>query len=435
MAVLILGAPGTTIKERLSTWYFDKLLYQAPRECQQLHVEVVDIDDDSLRALGQWPWPRRRLGELVQQIGDAGAAVIVLNMVFSEADRFTAKVLKAVWPESQTAVGGIPDFVQELSAAIAAHPVVGATALLNEPNDRVPAITAGFATLGAGSNTMLPVFPGALTNIPVFAGDFAGVGSFTMVSGVDQVARSVSLVQMLNEQKVPGLAVEAFRVVQGTGTLVLRVDSEGFSAGDNLSVRVGKLTVPSTSDGQMRLHYSRCAPPVSSAKDIFDTPARTQNLSGKIVLLGSSAAAMGGGAILPSGQRVPGYYVQAQAIEQMLQGWFIVRPQWSLLLEWLITLLGGVVVLLAMRAGVLAASITLFLILIAVVGASWGAFHAERILIDAMTPGVSSAVVFITQSIFSFLLSEKERLWVRKAFSQYLSPVLVQQLSEAPERL
>lgn len=435
LVVLILGAPGTATKVALSNGYFDRLLSFLPRECQPLPVEVVDINDASLQALGQWPWPRRRVAELVQKIGDGGAAVIVLAMVFSEPDRFSADTLKEVWPESLSIVVDIPDFDQELASAISTHRVVGATALLNEPNDSLPTVSAGFATLGVDPSPMLPAFRGALVNIPVLAEAYSGVGSFSVVSGGDQVARSVSLLQMLNDKRVPGLPLEALRVAQGADTLMLRSESGDLAAGDTLSVRVGNLTVPMTYDGQLRMHYSECEPLVHSALEIIERGTVDQNFSGKIILVGSSASALGDSVALPSGRLVPGFYVQAQAIEQMLQGWFLARPPWALLYEWMFVLVGSIIALLALRAGALIAVVTLLVLLVSLVGTSWWAFKVDRLLIDALTPGLSILVVFFVQSLFSFLFAEKERLWVRRAFSQYLSPALVQQLSDAPQRL
>ena len=48
---------------------------------------VVDIDDASLSAAGQWPWPRYRIAALVRAMANAKPAAIGLDIVFPEPDR------------------------------------------------------------------------------------------------------------------------------------------------------------------------------------------------------------------------------------------------------------------------------------------------------------------------------------------------------------
>ena len=55
-------------------------------------VKVVDIDEDSLEILGQWPWPRTDLAKMTQRLAEAGALVIVFDVVFSEEDRTSPKI-------------------------------------------------------------------------------------------------------------------------------------------------------------------------------------------------------------------------------------------------------------------------------------------------------------------------------------------------------
>ena len=54
-------------------------------------VVIVDIDDASLARIGQWPWPRNTVAELVSQIHQAGAKVIGFDIVFAEPDRTSPK--------------------------------------------------------------------------------------------------------------------------------------------------------------------------------------------------------------------------------------------------------------------------------------------------------------------------------------------------------
>ena len=50
-------------------------------------IAIVDIDDLSLSTIGQWPWRRDRIAQLIARLREQGAAVIALDVVFAEADR------------------------------------------------------------------------------------------------------------------------------------------------------------------------------------------------------------------------------------------------------------------------------------------------------------------------------------------------------------
>ena len=73
--------------ERLGLMVFDAYQRAAPRAYQDVGVRVIDIDDETIRRYGQWPWPRTDIARLTDELGKAGAAVIAYDSGFSEADR------------------------------------------------------------------------------------------------------------------------------------------------------------------------------------------------------------------------------------------------------------------------------------------------------------------------------------------------------------
>src|SRR6185437_7391333 len=66
-------------------------LYQVlhPREATQRPVVIIDIDEKSLKSVGQWPWPRTRVADLITRLTDMGALVIAFDIVFAEPDRMS----------------------------------------------------------------------------------------------------------------------------------------------------------------------------------------------------------------------------------------------------------------------------------------------------------------------------------------------------------
>jgi adenylate cyclase len=113
----------------------------------EVPVRIIDVDDASLAALGQWPWPRTLLADMVNTLRDAGAAVIAFDMLFPEPDR--ASPLRAIdglalpgdlADELRSALTGLPTHDEVFAGALQAAPsVLGvATAQTGSPFSRLP---------------------------------------------------------------------------------------------------------------------------------------------------------------------------------------------------------------------------------------------------------------------------------------------------------
>ena len=88
--------PGGIISDQQRT-VFDYYQRFAPRVYEDAPVKIVDIDDESLAKLGQWPWPRTLLAQLVANLANAGAAVIAFDAVFAEPDRTSPANVLPIW--------------------------------------------------------------------------------------------------------------------------------------------------------------------------------------------------------------------------------------------------------------------------------------------------------------------------------------------------
>jgi CHASE2 domain-containing sensor protein len=80
--VLIWLQPPTL--RRLQAAWFDSMQAVAPRPIQSMPVTIVAIDDKSLAALGQWPWPRTVLADLIRAIDAHQPAAIGVDVLMPE---------------------------------------------------------------------------------------------------------------------------------------------------------------------------------------------------------------------------------------------------------------------------------------------------------------------------------------------------------------
>src|SRR5260370_3746586 len=118
----------------------------------RLPVRIVDIDEESLAKLGQWPWPRTKLRDLLVELTGKGAAVVGFDILFAEPDRTSVEEIVKHLPPVQAdvlmekAAGQAPNdppYADHLKAT----PSVLAPSLGGRANAAPPA-QAGFATAG-----------------------------------------------------------------------------------------------------------------------------------------------------------------------------------------------------------------------------------------------------------------------------------------------
>ncbi|MFN4008869.1 MAG: CHASE2 domain-containing protein [Pannonibacter sp.] len=432
---------------------FDYLQRLAPRTYQDLPVRIVDIDEPSIAAYGQWPWPRSRVAELVTGLTELGAAVIAFDVIFAEADRSSPVRLAETLDlsgqpdgeEIRAALSRLPDTDKMLADALSAAPSVLGFAVLPTTSPRQPAQKTGIAFGGTDPATILPAFPSALSALPLLEEAASGIGSVSLsASDTGGVVRRIPMLFSNGKTVFPSLAIEALRVAQGASGLIVRTSTaSGETASGQTTItdlKVGAFPVPTTAIGELWVHYDidRRERYVSAA-DVLDPARRTalrSRIEGNIVFVGTSAAGLFDIRATPLGQLVPGVSIHAQATEQIISNDFLVRPDWADGLELIATFAGGfILVLLLPFAGGLATGVLTLALAGTLTGGAVYLYLTRNLLIDPLYPSVTAFVVFAVGMALLYVLTDKEKRFVRQAFSQYLSPDLVHQLEKRPDQL
>jgi adenylate cyclase len=133
---------------------------------------------------------------------------------------------------------------------------------------------------------------------------------------------------------------------------------------------------------------------------------------------------------------VPGVEVHAQVLESALTNGLLAQPDYAVGIELFTALALGLLVIAfvplfgAVTLVVVGASFAAFL-----VGMSWYFYTHHRLLIDFTYPLLSTTAVYLTLVFSSFVREQAQRRQIRSAFGQYLSPALVEQLAQSPEKL
>ncbi|WP_038942201.1 CHASE2 domain-containing protein, partial [Bradyrhizobium japonicum] len=418
---------------------FDMFQLIDPRHKAARPVTIVDIDDKSLAKLGQWPWPRTRIADLIQNLTGNGAVTIGFDMVFSEADRLNpdlvASQMRDLDDATRARLRELPTNDQILADAIKRSSVVlgetGQQPISSEIDKSLP--FTGIATVGEeGAERFLFEFPGLLRNVPVIEKVAAGRGLFSIKTERDGLIRRVPLIMRAQGNIMPSLSLEILRVVTGTPTLLVRTDKTGIRA-----VRLKGVEIPTDKNGQLWVHYARQDPSIYiSAADVLDNTVPPNKIAGKLVLVGTSAVGLNDIKTTPVSSTMPGVEIHAQVLESVLSGAVISQPNYALGVELIAALVIGLLVIIftpnlgpvrLVLAGAMFAAI--------LVGVSWFFYAQNRYLIDFTYPLLSTTAIYLTLIFASFVREQRQRVQIRGMFAQYMSPVLVEQLAQSPEKL
>ncbi|PKR55848.1 CHASE2 domain-containing protein [Thalassospira marina] len=459
-ACIILRWQDVPLVGQLRMNVFDTYQRIAPRDFQDAGVRIVDIDDKSLAELGQWPWPRTRLAELIYKLRVAGAAVVGFDIIFAEPDRTSPARVVGDWPQDDNSAeirklaGNLPDhdalFAQFIDGV---GQIVTATQLTNGKLGNVPRQVGNFSIAGAQGRNIaeyIPTLSGAATNLPALEDAAAGNALINVTPGADGVVRRVPLLLALDAEQpligkpvYPTLSMEMLRVMQDAPrTMNVRLSGASGAASWTTSdgvdaIRVGQLTIPSDATGNMWVYFTGHEQQrYISASDVMNGNLPEGALQDTAVLIGTSAAGLLDLRSSPLNPVLPGVEVHAEMLEQMLLQQFLSRPYWASQAEMLALVIVGLFFIIAIpRLGPLWPAVIGVALIGGAIGFSWWAFRQHHMLIDPLYASLATILVYLTGSLIGFMRTEGEKRQVRGAFSTYLSPALVEQLAQHPERL
>ncbi len=446
-AALRIADPGPVAALRLSV--FDTYLRLTPRSGDPAHpVRIVDIDEPSLMRVGQWPWPRTKLAEIINKLKSAGASTITVDLIFAEADRLSpgefAKLFTEV-PElapltSQAAT--LPSNDEKLAEAIAAAPVILGFAAENDSGSKPGPVRARFAFAGDDPKNFVPSFKGGIGSLPALTERAEGLGAVNWIPGSDQIVRRAPLLISVGGTLYPSLPLETLRIFLGETTIFVRSSggSGVLSFGEKTGVdtiRVGNVELPTDASGELWLRFSRHdRKRYISAHSILDGTFVPQEVAGRHVLLGTSAVGLLDLRATPLSPTVPGVEIHAQALEQMLSGDHLSRPAYATGAELLfLIVVGGAIAWLVYRLGAAMAAIMAAAAIGTVFAASWFAYTQAGFLFDPVYPSLAVVLLYLATSLDNYVQTERDRSRVRHAFSHYVAAPLVEELARNQDKL
>lgn len=386
-------------------------------------VRIVDIDEASLTVRGQWPWPRHDLAAMVEKLDEMGAAAIVFDMVFPEPDRLSPEQLgKRLPPEPGLAsalsiLATAKSNDQRFAEAIArARVVLGFVGAPSGGAPIAPPKAADIEFRGDDPALFVPAYPGAVINLPELASKAAGSGAINWIADHDQIIRKLPMIVRIGNDLYPSIVADGLRVAQALENI--RVVSSGAQGEQSFgrktglaSVLIGGATVPTDAQGQVWLRFTRAEPSrYMSAQALFDGSAKAETVKGRIVLIGTSAAGLLDVRATPLDASIPGVEIHAQALEQILSGTFLSRPDFATGSEIVFTFVIGCLLGLAIyKTGATVGALVGGAAVLFVTLASWIAFTRLGWLFDPVFPTATLSALYVGGASFTRWVTERER--------------------------
>jgi adenylate cyclase len=434
---LRLADPRPLAELRVRT--FDLFQSLRPREQKSQPVVIVDIDEASLKAIGQWPWPRTTVADLINRITQLGAVTIGFDVIFPEPDRMSPAIaehsFRGIDDATRAKLDSLPSNDDVLADAIKQSRVVVGQAGAAAPESKSQAemtLQTGFAIRGPDPSSYLVTFPGLLRNVLPIEEAAAGRGLFSINPEPDGIVRRVPVIMEAQGTLVPSLAMEMLRVASHAGAILVRVNEAGV-----LAVAVPGLEVPTDRNGQFWVHFNKHDPArYVSAKDVLQGTVPPDRLRGKLVLIGTSAIGLLDLKTTPVDAAIPGVEVHAQILESVLTKSLLVHPNYAIGAELSMAVLIGLAIIVA--APMLSAFVVVLLgagLVAGLIGLSLYLFEEHNLLIDFTYPLISSWLIYLVLTFVNYFREQKQRQQIRSAFGFYLSPHMVEQLARSPEKL
>lgn len=315
---------------------------------------LVGIDEESLAAYGQWPWPRYRLAALVERLQQRGATVVTLDFLMPEPDRTAPEVINAERQRDRGTHDAARIAADSNTAQLASVLSAGKTVLgcyftfagsldVQAPPSAADPVTPDVANLVVASrlddDTRLPHPVGAIRSVPMLTAAAGSEGFTNALHDLDGVLRRVPLLLPYVDRWYPSLALASLMAASGERKIFFSQDAAG------TTLTWENRRIPLDNAGNLLLDFRDAAHPFPylSARSVLTDGGTTDSLKGKIAIVGSWAKGLGDFHLTPSGQPMSGLVFHATVIDTILSGRYIARPSWAAGAELCSVLLLGLV--------------------------------------------------------------------------------------------
>lgn len=396
-------------------------------------VVIIDIDEKSLKELGQWPWSRYKVAKLLENLTNAGVGVIGFDIVFAEEDQSSPhKVLDDLNMDVQN----VPDYDVILNEMVMATPTVLGYQFELEEKDyikkeelNIPAIIVE-RNKSAGEDMLINA-KGTILNHKSLQESGYTSGFFNNIPDDSGIVRSVPMVIRYDDQLYPSLALEIIRASSGINKVFVNYSELGVE-----NIQIGDFKIPTDRHGRLVVNYRGPTKTFKyiSALDIFKGDFDPAQIEGKVAIIGTSAAGLNDLRATPFESIYPGVEVHANAIDNILTGDFLSRPNWvdgaNLIIVFSVALLS---VLLVTFTPFWFNPIVLVSFIALILFAGFEILFVYGIILDNFLPLMTVILAVLVATFMDYMFEVKNEALIKKKFASKVSPEVMESLLHDPE--
>jgi len=387
-------------------WFLDMVRMKALDQHQRNQTQqslsnlvTVEINNETIKKKGQWPWDRNTLSNEILKLYQAGAAIVVLPILFADDDRFGKdRALARVLKKTPTIIGQIP----------------------TNGNDDT-GIVRGVATIGKPWKGWIYQYPGAIGPIPLLAKNAHAVGMMIIAPEKDGVVRRMPLVVAVGDTLYPSMSMEILRIAAGDISYQMKTGIAGVE-----KLRIPKFKMIETdAHGNIWLDFKWKTP-------VYPLHEKLPDLKDKIVILSMTASGLDNPVSTPVGV-IQSHDLIGASLATMMTGRNITRPFWTDLAELTVSGVGALILTVVVLT--LAWYFGAMLLPVFLVGSFYGSsylFTEYSYLVDWSYPVITMFVVWALAAFMRFMEEYKQKMEIKKQFAGYASPTVVRLLQENP---
>ncbi len=410
-------APDLRVLTQLRLGLFDSYQAIAPRVRTSAPAVIVAIDEKSLKELGQWPWPRTVMAELIEAIGETGPAAIGVDLLMPEPDRMSPVNLAGLIERTDARLAHrlaqLPDNDAVLAESLRRYPVALGIAGVEQAEAGAAATgrSAPFRVHGSEPTPHLWQFAGALRSLPQLDGAARGHGLLS-VDTRGGVVNRVPLVASVAGVLTPALSIELLRIASDVPAFSITADGGGVR-----SIGVADTVIPANPDGWVWVHFSaHDEARFVSALDAIRGDIDPELIRGKIALVGATGLGLFDYQTTPVGERIPGVEIHAQIIENIYEDSLLRRPGHFEPLERLLLLGCGLILILAVPAAKPRTAALIYGAVVAgLLGLGFALYYWKQMLLDVAWPTTAATVLFGVMLTGALAEADRQRLALRRA--------------------
>jgi len=387
-------------------------------------IIVIDIDEKSLKELGQWPWSRDVVATLLYHLAEYGVGIVGLDVVFAESDNSSPK---KVFEKLGMAYDNVVDYDALLAEVIEQTPtIVGYVFALQDDGiapEKSPKSKAMVIEEKKPENSYLIKPYRTILNIPTIQQAAYSSGYFNTIPDNDGIVRSIPLVMEYDGIVYPSLSLEMMRIAMDQKKITVAYDAEGVD-----HIRLGEKVIPTDFYGRLIVNYRgpQGRYRYISASDVYHKRIDPLHVKDKIALLGTSAAGLLDLRSTPFDSAYAGVEVHANALDNILNNTFLSKPIWSVGVDQL-----SIVAITVLTFGILLMPNALMMFTglivlnVALIGAHYWMMTQKGILLNTIVPLSAMNLLFLVGQVINYFLEIKQKELIKGKFASKVSPAVM----------